>query len=242
MAQSTAPPPPPPSRDIDSSVWELPEIPSGSFSMPVGGGLGLASSISSEDSTNYPTKASTSPPPPESVTPRPSSIAPPRPEPLLSGEELIRLWNMVGTNVHKAATALFERSKKTVVGDGTNQGFVNAVLEQVPQASKVSHGHLVYAQTGNVVSRRSSNIMPGDVVELIDAKLKGHKGLQSYHQSAGTLHEPLVGIVSEFDAKKSKIKVLQANQHVGSQAMEMVSYRLDDLKSGNAKIFRVAHG
>jgi len=79
--------------------------------------------------------------------------------------------------------------------------------------------------------------MPGDVVTLFDAKLKGHKGLQIYSQHVG-IAEPLVGIISEFEQKKSKIKVFHANQHVGQQTVESVSYRLEDLKSGTVKIFR----
>ncbi|KAF8508217.1 hypothetical protein JB92DRAFT_2615950, partial [Gautieria morchelliformis] len=148
----------------------------------------------------------------------------------------LQVWGVVGIAVHAAASALFDQSKKSVVGDGTSRGFVSATLAQVPQASKASYGHLIYAQTGNSVLRRSSNIMPGDIVQLTEAKLKGHKGLQSYHQTAGTAQEPLVGVVSEFDVKKSKVKVFQANQHVGSQTVEAVSYRLDDLKSGSVKV------
>jgi len=129
----------------------------------------------------------------------------------------MRLSATIGKQVQSVAASLFDKSKKLVIGDGTSQGFVDAVLAQVPQASKSSHGHLIYVQTGNTVSRRLSNIMPGDIVELAEAKLKGHKGLQSYNQTAGTVQEPLVGIVGDFEAKKSKIKVFQANQHVGSQ-------------------------
>ena len=207
-------PPSVPSKDIDNSPWELPEIPRGSFDVNVPSGFDVDASISLEDSTTYPPAA----PAPTFETIRPLAPAPAvRADVQVSADELLQLWGVVGTAVHAAASTLFDRSKKSVVGDGTSQGFVNAVLAQVPQASKASYGHLIYSQSGNSVLRRSSAIMPGDIIQLTEAKLKGHKGLQSYHQTAGTVQDPLFGIVSEFDGKKSKVKVLQANQHVGSQ-------------------------
>lgn len=70
--------------------------------------------------------------------------------------------------------------------------------------------------------------MPGDVVALYDAKLGGRKGLTSYHQEVGGAGEPLVGIVNEFEPKKSKIKVFQANQHVGQQ-VSILTIGLDEV-------------
>lgn len=230
--QDVSPPPPPPpprsrpsrppmppsapSKDLESPSWELPEIPRGSFDVNVPSNLGMDMSISLEDSTTYP--------PPHAPQVSAPPVEPPRPpaptvpaEVQLSADDLMELWGAIGTQVHASASGLFDQSKKSVVGDGTTHGFVQAALAQVPRASRASYGHLIYAQTGNSVLRRSSNIMPGDIVQLSEAKLKGHKGLQSYHQTVGTAQEPLVGIVSEFDVKKSKVKVFQANQHVGSQ-------------------------
>ncbi|EGO19377.1 hypothetical protein SERLADRAFT_402894 [Serpula lacrymans var. lacrymans S7.9] len=116
-----------------------------------------------------------------------------------------------------------------------------AVLHGVPNAmqpSGMDFGHIVYAQTSSAVQRRMSEILPGDIIALYDAKFKGHKGLQTYHQSVG-VGEPLVGVINEFETKKSKVRVFQANQHVGQQTVESVSYRLEDMKSGHVKIFRV---
>lgn len=227
-----------------NSQWELPDIPTGSFDLNVGSSLGMDASIASEDSTTYPSAPSPPPPAPAprvaNSTPTPPSSSVGHTEVQLSADELMELWGSVGTAVHAAASALFDKSKKSLVGDGTSHGFVSATLAQVPRASKTSYGHLFYSQNAHTVLRRSSNIMPGDIIQLTEAKLKGHKGLQSYHQTAGTAQEPLVGIVSEFDNKKSKVKVFQANQHVGGQTVETASYRLDDLKSGNIKVFRVA--
>jgi hypothetical protein len=72
---------------------------------------------------------------------------------------------------------------------------------------------------------------PGDIAAFFDARLKGRKGLSSYDLHVGSVEEPLVGIVVEFEQKnKHKLKVLQVERGVP----EEVSYRLDDLKSGRA--------
>ena len=89
-----------------------------------------------------------------------------------------------------------------------------------PSSPSHSHGYLVYSQNGPTVHKRVSEIMPGDIVEVHDAKLKGHKGIHGYHMSVGT-DEPALGVVSEFEPKKSKIRVFQANQHVGQQVREL---------------------
>ncbi|KAF8904804.1 hypothetical protein CPB85DRAFT_959686 [Mucidula mucida] len=105
-----------------------------------------------------------------------------------------------------------------------------------------AYGYAVFVQSGASVQKRVGEIMPGDVVWISEARFKGHKGLQGYSQHVGGEAgggEAVVGVVSEFEGKKSKVRVFQANQHVGQQTVEAVSYRLEDLKSGTVKVFRV---
>ncbi|KAJ7250077.1 hypothetical protein B0H12DRAFT_1202940 [Mycena haematopus] len=220
---------------MSSSQWELPSIPSGSLDF--GGGIDTTLSVEGTP---------TPPPPPKPAHPE-SSQQPPAArstEAHYSADELVAIWGRVGVHLCEAATQLYEKSKKSLVGDGTYTGFVNAALSEVPNAARgtpPAWGHLVYSQAAGSVQKRLSDIMPGDIVALFDAKLKGHKGLATYSQTVGA-GEPLVGIVSEFEPKKSKIRVFQANQHVGHQAsltVEAASYRLEDLKSGIVKVYRV---
>ncbi|KAJ3474011.1 hypothetical protein NLI96_g12698 [Meripilus lineatus] len=176
-------------------------------------------------------------PPPPPVQPP----APPVVEQQLSADDLMSHWGRVGVQIHEAATHLLEKSRKSLVGDGSYVGFVVATLTRVPAAVQPtppyeSFGYLSYSQSGNSVQRRASDIMPGDIIELHDAKFKGHKGLQSYHQNVG-IGERLVAVVADFEVKKSKVKVFQANQHVGQQSVETASYRLEDLKSGSVKVW-----
>ena len=175
----------------------------------------------------------------------------------LTTEQLMTIWHKFGTHVAKAATTLFKESKHTPVGDGSYAGFVCAVLAEVLRIVLQpgdEWGYIVYTQTGATVHRRVSNILPGDVITFVDARLKRRKGLSTYTQSLGN-GEPLVGIVSEFDRKKCKVSVWQANQHVelqanppifqwlthgrnggATQTVENVSYRLEDLESGQVKV------
>ena len=58
---------------------------------------------------------------------------------------------------------------------------------------------------------------PGDVAAFYDARLKGKKGLTSYNQHVGSVQEPLVGIVAEYESKgKHKLRVMQVERGVRS--------------------------
>ncbi|KAJ7016878.1 hypothetical protein C8F04DRAFT_1159009, partial [Mycena alexandri] len=193
----TGPPPPPPpgamapSDSVDSmtsSQWELPSIPNSSLDF----GGGIDTSFSSFERTATP------PAPPKPNHPQ-SSQQPPAvrtTEVHYSADDLVAIWGRVGVHLCEAATQLYEKSKKSLVGDGTYTGFVNAALHEVPNAARTAPpawGYLVYSQAGS--------------------SLKGHKGIATYSQDRWG-GEPLVGIVSEFEPKKSKIR------HVGHQTVE----------------------
>ena len=135
-------------------------------------------------------------------------------------------WGKVGVQVCEVATTLFDKSKRNIVGDGTYLGFVLTALREVPNAkqpdSGLGFGYLVYSQNASAVQRRASDIMPGDVIVLQDAKLKGHKGLQIYHQNVGA-GQAICAIVADYEVKKAKVKVFQANQHVGQEVRRSMS-------------------
>ncbi|KAF7980623.1 hypothetical protein HWV62_37414 [Athelia sp. TMB] len=243
--------PPPPPR-VESTAGSSRDMPSSSPMANLDGpplDLSLASSMEEESTSSYIQAPARSIPPPPAPTAPGLENTPLRPPALIpqdmSSDDLMAVWGRVGVQICEVATTLFEKSKKSLIGDGSYHGFLRAVFSQVPNAmmptGNSEFGYLIYAQTGSAVQRRASDIMPGDVVALYDAKLKGHKGLQSYHQHVGA-EEPLLGIVSDFEMKKSKVKVFHANQHVGQQTncnlfktVESVSYRLEDLKSGAVK-------
>ena len=231
--------PPQESSDLSGSgQWELPSIPSGSLDLGTGD---LSGSMWSEDLMAYPpavpSRPSISTPPPlvggalqQLVGQRPRTPAAVPSQ--MTSDELRVLWGRVGVNVGEAALRLLERSKRTLVGNGSYEGFIAEALSQVPNAlppqSPGEYGDLIYAQTGAQVHTRVTDIMPGDVVVIDAAKMKGHKGLHTYSMIAGE-GAPCMGVVSEFDVKKLKLKALQANQRVG-QAVR-IWFRLADVAS-----------
>lgn len=250
-----APPPPAPSSDVSDNMamsqWELPPIPRSSFDTETGT-ADLSASWAEGFDTEEPSEEKTVEPP---TNTRRQSLG------QMTADQLTTTWGRVGIQVCEVAVELFEKSKKSLVGDGTYVGFVNAVLDKVPNASPVeedasSFGYLIYAQKGSSVTKRAADIMPGDIITLQDAKLKGHKGIQAYHQNIGE-GAPVVAVIGEYEPKKFKVKAYQASQHVGNQVSRMVnlhvlndshaffqtvdsvSYRLEDLKSGSIKVFRV---
>ncbi|GAB1520668.1 hypothetical protein RhiTH_003753 [Rhizoctonia solani] len=233
---STRPPPPPSSRPP-------PPPPEESDFEHAGVDEYMTRSLVSEDETNYPTgqgaSARTSrelPIPPRPAVIRPSAAPPPGHEP--DSDMLMVLWGKVGVQITQSALTLAERGRRSIVGDGTSTGFVTAVLAGVDSAYKGSYGWPVFAQNGGTVQRRSSDIMPGDIIVMTDIKLKGHKGLQAYSTHVSG---ELVGVVSEFEAKKHKVKVWQpALQPNTYPTVESASYRLEDLKSGTIQVYRVA--
>jgi len=215
-----APPPPTSSSDTPDSMtmsqWELPPVPSSSLEMETSVADLSASSWSESFDAEETTQEKTA-----SKERRQS-------EGQMTSDQLMSTWGRVGIQVCEVAVELFEKSKKTLIGDGTHVGFVNAVLDRVPNASPVeedasSFGYLIYVQTGSSVTKRAADIMPGDVITLQDAKLKGHKGIHTYHRNIGE-GTPVVAVIGEYEPKKSKVKAYQASQHVGNQVCHKMNH------------------
>ena len=143
------------------------------------------------------------------------------PELHMSTEDLELACYRVGILVCRVADQLFEESKQSPVGDGTYVGFVNAVLEKVPNVSTVersasSFGYLIYSQTGHKVTKNVVGVMPGDIITLQDAKLGGRKD-HSHYQTVGE-GIAVVGIVGECEP----VTVYQA-KHDGSQVCHIAN-------------------
>lgn len=243
-------PPPQESSDLaGSGQWELPSIPSGSLDLGNSVIVGdLSGSMWSEDSTTYPSAAPplVSQSPPTSVPQQPVGQQPRAPAAVVpaqvTADELRALWFRVGAQVGEAASRLHERSKRTLVGDGSYESFIAEAFSQVPNVSPPrrpgEYGILIYAQTGPQVHTRLTDVMPGDIAVLDGAKLKGYKGLHTYSMSAGE-GTPCMGVVSEFDVKKLKLKVLQANQRVGQAVRTCVIRRAATVLVLNLCFFRL---
>lgn len=233
-----------------SGQWELPNIPSGSLDL---GRFGQGTSKPGlQPPKHLETDASWTKVEQEQLSvPSTSQMGPITPSepfngpapPKVSVDTLAALSEKYGAKIVQSAQQIHERSKRLVIGDGSSTSFLYMALAPTG-ASTTSLGHLIYAQTGGSVQKRLGDIMPGDIVALYEAHFKGHKGglgLGNYSAVWGSREEPVLGIVSDFEAKKSKIKAYAVNQHPNSYpTIDAPSYKLDDLKSGTVKVFRVA--
>jgi myosin tail region-interacting protein MTI1 len=266
-APGRAVPPPPPAPAVPTSAsaasatgmdWELPNIPGSDLEMSWSSDADfLDTGAGARD--RAPTSDDAPPPPPAkraSIVPA-STAAPisPANERDYTPDELMAIWGKVGVHLAEVASILHDKSKKSLIGDGSYHGFVQQVIGGVgtalppnrpPTAAAGSaptytYGYLIYAQTGPSISKRITEILPGDILVVSPgSRFKGRHGLQTYQQvvgNEGVGEEWVVGVVSEFEGgKKFKAKVLQANQKVGQATTESVSYRLEDLKSGSVKV------
>lgn len=144
----------------------------------------------------------------------------------------------------KNARMLLDKSAGVAVGEETPQALVHAVLASVPLALPsvgASYGTTVFSQVGPTVTEGTADaVRAGDVIQCFGAELRGKKGLAPYHATFGTSHAPTVAIVVEHETKKQKLRVVLQGGHEGKKkGPEEVSLRLDDLKSGVVKAFRV---
>ena len=207
-----------------SGQWELPHIPHESFDLSrpgQGGKLGAPPLQHGETDASWTEVEQEQISAPSTsqggmMTPLEpfSGPAPPK----VSIEALALLSQKYGAKIAQSAHQIHERSKRLVIGDGSSTSFLYMTLASTG-VSTGTLGHLIYAQTGGAVQKRLGDIMPGDVVALYEAHFKGHKGglgLGNYSAVWGSKEEPVLGVVSEFDAKKSKIKAYAVNQHPNS--------------------------
>lgn len=160
------------------------------------------------------------------------------PAPSLRQDQLEDFYRKFGPVVLDTAQKL---STQTFSSQGE---FVPAVLKQVPgvlpPVGTRAFGAPIYTNLANASVRQFDEIRPGDIVAFRNAKFQGHKGglHQKYSTEAGrgdTIH---VGIVYEWDGTKKKVRVYEQHQEKANKVRQE-GYRLNDLKSGEVKAYRV---
>lgn len=173
-------------------------------------------------------------------------FAPGRP----SAQQLVSWSQQYGCAVAKHASS-FVANKGTVAahGDGSSRSVIGALLstathDEVLPPVGASFGAIVLAQAATTaVDVGADEIRAGDIVALHGADFKGKKGLTPYHVTYGSTNEPALACVIEVDsaAKKRKLRcalvATSASRKVGQ--LEEISLRLDDVKSGLLRVFRV---
>lgn len=164
------------------------------------------------------------------------NFAPPKP----SGAQLKQWAASLGVSVARLASDVAKQSSAPV-GDGSPGAFVGHVLAQLPALSPVgtSLGALLLTQVGATqMETPADEVRPGDLVWCHHADFRGKKGLAPYHTTLGA-SEPTTAIVVEVESKKNKLRCVLQSPAQKKGAPEEVSLRMDDLKSGVVKVFRV---
>jgi len=129
--------------------------------------------------------------------------------------------------------------RDTVVGDGTPQALINELLAPFPDALRPvgtrAYGALVYANMANASTSQNDEIRPGDIVSMRNARFQGKHGAMHAKYSMEVAGH--VAVVAEWDGTKKKVRAWEQGRD--SRKVKLESYKLDDLRSGEVKVWRV---
>lgn len=159
---------------------------------------------------------------------------PPRP---LRQDQMEEFYERFGRLISNAVAA----KKETVVGDGTPQGLVFELLSPFKDAlapiGTRAYGALVYSNMANASTQQNDMIRPGDILTIRNARFQGKHGPMHAKYSVEVGKPDHVAIVSEWDGTKKKVRAWEQGRE--SKKVKVESFKLDDLRSGEVKIWRV---
>jgi hypothetical protein len=97
----------------------------------------------------------------------------------------------------------------------------------------------VYGNLANASTTQNDEIRPGDIITFRNAKFQGKHGAMhaKYSMEVGGGGIGHVGIVAEWDGTKKKVRAWEQGREKKKVGLE--SFKLDDLRSGEVKIWRV---
>lgn len=143
----------------------------------------------------------------------------------------------LGTQISNAANDV----QNTTVGDGTPFGLVQHVLSPLSTALRPvgtrAYGAPVYSNLANASVQQNDEIRAGDIISLRNARFQGHRGTMHQKYSAEIGKPDHVGIVVDWDGTKKKIRAWEQGRE--SKKVKMESFRLNDMRSGECKVWRV---
>lgn len=159
---------------------------------------------------------------------------PPRP---LRQDQMEDYYERFGRPISEMASA----KKDTVVGDGTPAGLVLELLRPFKDALRPvgtrSYGALVYSNMANASTQQNDMIRPGDILSIRNAKFQGKHGAMHAKYSVEVGKPDHVAVVAEWDGTKKKVRAWEQGRE--SKKVKVESFKLDDLRSGEVKIWRV---
>lgn len=166
---------------------------------------------------------------------------PPKPYPISTLQELNA---SIGPQlVARAKAKEDEKGVKFVGAEEDGKKFVGLIVKSVGAALEPvgeTFGEVIYKceiqdfKAAHPEVDVKDDIRPGDIVASYGASFKG-KGIGHGSMNLGTVTNAHVAIVAEHDVKKNKFKAYG----VWHGKVELISYRIDELKSGSIKVFRV---
>ncbi|KAI0815747.1 hypothetical protein GGR55DRAFT_359752 [Xylaria sp. FL0064] len=131
--------------------------------------------------------------------------------------------------------------KDSVVGDGTPHALVHELLRPLQEAllpiGTRAYGALVYANLANAATQLNDEIRPGDIMSIRNAKFQGKHGPMHAKYTTEVGKPDHVAIVAEWDGTKKKVRAWEQGRE--SKKVKQESYKLEDLRSGEVKIWRV---
>lgn len=152
-------------------------------------------------------------------------------------DQMEEAYDTFGRKIAAAAIA----KKDQVVGDGSAASFVLEMIRPLEDAlwpiSTRSYGALVYSNMANASTQQHDAIRPGDIITIRNAKFQGKHGPMHAKYSAEVGKPDHVGVVAEWDGTKKKVRAWEQGRD--GKKVRQESYKLDDLRSGEVKIWRV---
>ena len=131
--------------------------------------------------------------------------------------------------------------KDTTVRDGTSQSLILDLLTSHPDAllpvGTRAYGALVYTNLANASVQQFDEIRPGDIVSFRNARFQGHRGAMHAKYSVEVGKPDHVGVVVDWDGTKKKVRAWEQGRD--SKKVKMESFKLGDMRSGEAKVWRV---
>ena len=155
----------------------------------------------------------------------------------LRQDQLEQSYERFGRAIGTAVTT----KKDTVVGDGTPQALIYELLRPFKDAllpvGTRAYGALVYSNLANASTTQNDEIRPGDIISIRNAKFQGKHGAMHAKYSIEVGKPDHVAVVAEWDGTKRKVRAWEQGRE--SKKVKLESFKLDDLRSGEVKIWRV---
>ena len=154
----------------------------------------------------------------------------------LRQDQLEMAHGQFGVRLAEAA----KKKENSVVGNGTPAALVLELFRTIPDAlppiGTRAFGALVYTNLANASVQLYDEIRKGDIVTFRNAKFQGHKGglNKKYHVDIGKPDH--VAVVEDWDGTRKKIKAWEQGRD--GKKVKLESFRLEDLRSGEIKVWR----